>query len=344
MFVALVLIAASLEPVASPSSLRKALPRLSDQVDASTFVCIGTVDEVITVPFPNGIEAGGNGFESRASTELRFARVRVERVLKGDPSTRVVFHEAWSTWACDDTRDTPGERSLFLLGPGVIAAARVEDRIRAASALGSDLILRNVGSGDGIVPILRDGEREYVVRWGWPESLRGPDGAKGWRLADVVAWIETSARFSPEAVTVHARCNEALPPGPDRGATFDLRILPDGSRRLAKWLGEAETVVVDRIDPALWIQLQSTLRHEVGSDDRVIDQASSWPARRLTIRIDERRFEFSQGRDQNLNHADEALKPVLHRALRAWAALWDVLDCPTCTDHRAVDARVLQAR
>src|SRR6185295_12084196 len=113
MLVAAVLISAS---VASLLPLRKGPPRLSDQVDASTLVCIGIVDQEFTVSIPGGIAADATQLDSsRKKSAFQFGRVRVERVLKGDPRTTVVFHEAWSTWTCDTTIAMHGKRALFFL-------------------------------------------------------------------------------------------------------------------------------------------------------------------------------------------------------------------------------------
>ncbi len=338
MWIGLALTCATL---AAPAPLEKAIPRLSDQVDASTLVCIGAVDEVLTVPFPDGIESSDREFESRREDEFRFARIRVERVLKGDPNTKVAFHEAWPTWICDTTSDETGKRALFLLGPGVIAGARAEDRQRVTRALGSDVVLRNVGSGDGIVPILRDGSHEYVQQWNWIDALRDPEHRKGSSLARVVAWIETSARFAPDVVAVHARCNKPIPLGPEAADTFDLRILIDGRRRLARKLGEREWVVVDRIEPTRWDSLQRMLRDLVTRSELIGQDTPGWHARSLSVQMDDHRLEFRQGWEETLSGFDRREQPGVIRSIRVWAALWSVLDCPTCTDHRAGDEQYL---
>ncbi len=339
MIATVTIIGAALATLAAPSPFRRGTPNLTYQVDAAAFVCIGTVDKVFAVSFPDGIDADGTKFESRWETSLRFARIRVERVLKGNPGTTVVFHEAWPTWMCDDTSDRTGERSLFLLGPGVIAKASGSDRNLAVDALGSELILRNVGSGDGIVPIQRDGSHEYVVQWGWPESLRDPDSGKGWSLTRVLSWIETAARFSPESCVVHACCNATFPVASGRTESFDLRLLADGSRRLSK--NQGGFVVVDRVDPPSWNRLQLVLGGELVEAAQTIGDEPGMPARSLAIRVNDRTLAFRQARDQSLESFGEASLLGLQRALRAWAAVWDVLDCPTCTDHRADDERFM---
>src|SRR6188768_226223 len=113
--IALALALLSLAPV-DPAS--KVMTSLAQRTDASSFICIGTVDEVITVQSPEGV-AGGAIIELPET--LEFARIRVERVIKGDPATKVLFHEAWSTWTCDTTGAHTGERSLFLLSAGAVS-------------------------------------------------------------------------------------------------------------------------------------------------------------------------------------------------------------------------------
>src|SRR5436190_8918636 len=98
---------------------------LAERVDAASFICIGTVDEVVPVPRPEGVDSGRFADEKG---RLEFARIRVERVIKGDAATKVVYHEAWPTWLCDSTSAHSGERSLFLLDAGVVSKMTATQR------------------------------------------------------------------------------------------------------------------------------------------------------------------------------------------------------------------------
>ncbi len=338
MLATIALIGAALALLPEPSQRPRALPDLTYQVDTSTFICVGIVEEVSTVSFPNGIDPTSSLVALRSQQELPFARIRVERVLKGDPLARVVFHEAWSTSRQDATRDALGERCLFLLSPGVIARAHASVRNRAVASLGGDLILRNQDGGHGIVPIQRDGEREHVVQRGWPESLRDSESGVGWDLRRITRWIESAARFSPEATMVHARRDLRR----SQSSDFDLRILPDGSRRLVT--NGSGTVRVDRIDPTRWARAKALLRPEIVATETISEsmgQQRDW--RSLTIRGDDKRLSFHQ-RMESFDGFGDSDRAGLLRALRAWAVVSELLDCPTCADHRADDARFLEGR
>jgi hypothetical protein len=149
-----------------PHPAEKSVLRLSDAVDGSTLICIGTVERVDTVVPPEGWRGQADGWSMRqAPAELTLGRVLVERVLKGDPATKVAYHEAWRSWTCDTTSAHAGERCLFFLGPGAVSDAAPLARESLAARVGGAPILCNLGSGDGIVPITVPESGEPFVRF-----------------------------------------------------------------------------------------------------------------------------------------------------------------------------------
>src|SRR5436190_3863972 len=184
----MIVLALALLALAPVEPVSKAMTSLAQRTDASSFICIGTVDEVITVPSPEGA-AGGGIFELPKS--LEFARIRVERVIKGDPATKVLFHEAWPTWMCDTTSAHTGERSLFLLSAGAVSELKPAQRALVESTLAAKLILRNVYSGDGIMPILGRKDGEYVHCFASSPSMAHPDEPYTCRWKPVLEYVET---------------------------------------------------------------------------------------------------------------------------------------------------------
>src|SRR5436189_176804 len=55
----MIVLALALLALAPVEPVSKAMTSLAQRTDASSFICIGTVDEVITVPSPEGAAGGG---------------------------------------------------------------------------------------------------------------------------------------------------------------------------------------------------------------------------------------------------------------------------------------------
>ncbi len=326
--------------VFSPASSvpEKAYVSLADHVDRATLVCIGHVDEVIRIETP-GIDWPTDGFDSA----LPIARIVVERVLKGPQDLKVVYHEVWGTWTCDTTTADIGQRALFLLSPdGKLGSAPPEVRDAVSLRFGTNSILRNVGSGDGIMPIRVVEGEELVHCSGAPEVLRvvGYDS----RLVDVVNYIEVLARFAPELVSVHAR-SQSLRDNVGRRQWFDARILAEGSCRLAVALASHEEVRTLQLEEAGWRLLRSNLESCVGFNDRVIGDSAQWrPERKLVVRAAEGTLTLVEPREFNPLSLGDADWLTLRDALVAWEAITQFLDCRDCYDHSGSDRAWLQAR
>jgi hypothetical protein len=307
---------------------------LSDQIDHSVLVCIGRVEEIVPVTDP---ETG--------ERRLPVARVAVERVLKGAPDTRTVHHEAWSTWTCDTTGARIGQRALFLLGKHTEVSRFMEDERRTVHAeLGTELLLRNVGSGDGIWTIDGSSGEELVSDLGAAEAVGLREGHL-LRLADVVRYVEELARFSPETTWVHARSGSASWSREPSGS-FDLRILPDGSARLARSLGRAERVVTWELGPVARKWLERELALSIAGEVRAVGEAPSHgDVRRLTIRSGESSLSFVEPSAGWCPPVDGTLEErfAAADALRAWQTILVSIDCDGCDDHSEKDRRWLQA-
>jgi len=326
-----------------PSLPRKGLLELRDAVEAASFICIGTVDEVrsVTLP-PSELHAGPGQF-----TRLPFGRIVVERVLKGDAQTAIVFHEAWSTWKCDTTNSHRGQRAVFFLATGTSAAMPEDARAQITSHLGDHPILRNLGSGDGIVPFRIEGEEQTVSFEGAPNALRlaatRPDlpAAKGRRiLADVfVDHVANLCRFDPATVAIHAL---ALVPVRSGEKAFDLRVTSTGSARLAIGDSVEESVRLFDLEPAAWSALRTGLVELMAAEPITFGAAAPFrPQRILKVSLDGRRLSFDEAGNLLGTRIDAAQRPSMRTSLRAWSLVRSAIDCAECVDHRALDASFL---
>jgi hypothetical protein len=328
---ALLLTAAALAPL-EPAS--KAMTSLTLRADASSFICIGTVDRTASVPRPRGAADGDESRELPAT--LEFARIRVERVIKGDPKTEFAYHEAWPTWLCDTTRAAVGKRALFLLGPGSVAGMTETERGTIEHALGTPLVLRNVFSGDGVIPIEGSGEREFVRLYPCPAGteLEGEPYACRWK--PVLGYVETLARFAPEKLALHAQRNDGT-------EGFDLRVLPDGRRRFARRAaGQVDSVVIDAFEAARWKELRMQLERIAGAEDAVVGESNLWAARTLRIRGERQHLELYVPFGYDARLFPEASRPALVRALEAWCVVRGALACDACADDREADRKLLE--
>jgi hypothetical protein len=307
---------------------------LSDQIDHSVLVCIGTVEDIVLVLDP---ETG--------ERRLPVARVAVERVLKGAADTRTVHHEAWGTWACDTTGARIGQRALFLLGPHTQLSRFTEEERRAVHAdLGTELVLRNVGSGDGIRTIDVSRGEERVACRGAPDVIAPPSEMQ--RLVDIARYVEELARFSPDAASAHARSGRASSRSREPSGSFDLRILPDGSARLARSLGRSERVVTWELEPAERERLARELGLATAGEVRAVGSAPGHDdARRLTVRSGAASLSFVEPRDRwsppIAGTTEERFAAA--DALRAWQTIRATIACDGCDDHSEKDRRWLAA-
>jgi hypothetical protein len=258
----LALLALSLASLAPSEPLaRKGYYALADRVDDATFICIGRVEEIVVVPTPATAEPD---FPNRRN-ELPIARVAVERVLKGTPEVSVIHHEAWGTWACDTTGAEVGQRAIFLLAPlGQVAQASEPVRASVHAAIGTDVLLRNVGSGDGILTIPDSTEGSVSCMYG-PTALRSEEPYAS-DFAKVVAYIEDLVRFRPEAVIVHQRRGTASYNA--IAERFDFRLLSDGQARLATQPGSNELVENFVLRPQAVRALMQDLELDIGNEIR----------------------------------------------------------------------------
>jgi len=317
---------------AAGGSVAKGYLALTDKVDRSTFICIGRVVEIVKVPAPAELHS--------PNEELPIARVEVERVFKGDRSRSVIHHEAWSTWKCDTTSAEVGERALFLLAPGVLEGRARNVRQSTYAAIGADVVLRNVGSGDGIVDIEGEGEGARVHCPGAPYVLSDGDHAQ--RIDDLLRYITDLETFSLDAAIVHARSGWPMMSTKAVDA-FDLRVLPDGRARLAKNLGAGELVSMFHVDR--WEQLHRDLDLLVADQRRTVGDATSVPlVRELALRSDGGTLTFAEPSLWFPPGESSEGRRAAEDALKAWALLRAAIDCPECRDDTARDRARLAGR
>jgi len=255
---------------------------------------------------------------------------------------KVVFHEAWSTWTCDTTDAHVGERSLFFLGPGVIDRGPDVDAIeKAMSELGGTPILRNVGSGDGIVSITVPETGEPFVRfYGAPEDYRllDPDGTRRgpWQLSKIVEHVETLAKFSPDRIVVRAGSRSA---GERNG--FDFRVLPDGSMCFA--VSARSPLTVSTLTGSEWNALRGSLTVALGPERIEIGREETYnPYRNLRIAIPGAQLSFTDDDSVIVSGMTDPEFAHYRSAIDAWKLVVAAMNCVDCVDHSASDAELLK--
>lgn len=342
---ALLLLPATLEPTPT----RKTTLCLSDAVDYSTFICIGTVDRVDTVSLPvnwtgqDEHSSNGTGYGDIAPTEVEFGRIVVERVLMGDPTTQVVYHEAWSSWMCDTTSAHEGQRCLFFLLPGEISRAVPSVGTFLNKRLGAGPILRSVGSGDGIVRILQTDSGVDFVRFdAAPDEYRLQDPADSNRdrlqLSKFVEHIETLAKFAPERIAVRATSRQD---GPRSG--FDYRILADGSTCFA--VNARSPLRVSKLTEASWSTLQSSLVLALGAERTEFGEENTYyPFRSLHIALPGTQLSFTDDDNVIVSGMSDAEFARYRSTIEAWKLVRATMDCADCVDHADRDAELLRSR
>lgn len=307
--------------VAGGSPATPGMLGLADRVDLADRICVGRVVDVVEIELPGARALDGSGPLPR----LRFARVEVERTLKGDPAATVLHHEVWDEGTCGSTIAFPGQRALLFLEPSHLTSE--QDRARVRTELG-ELPWHAIGSGLGIVEIETIDGREVTRYAGQPESL-GPERPA---LAGVVAYVEELVRFAPAKLAVHLRCR-----GAGTGDSFDLRLLPDGQMRLARPLGGLEERSLARLPEADWDRLRERIEGLVGERDRTLgDELARADAHRLVVLRSRHaalvlRQPYGPRRP---THTAEARR-TREDAVMGWSLVLEELGVPSCADHAA---------
>jgi len=290
----------------APTSYSKGYYALADRIEDAAVICLGTVTEIVE------LQDDGLGAE-----RLPFARITVERMLKGDPELREVWHEAWGTWACDTTSARVGERGLFLLGDhGGVARTRPEVRARVLRRLGTERILRNVGSGDGL---LEYDPRGFVRMTGDPPGLR-VDGRVSPTALE--AYTRELLEFAPDRLALFARFGgPSVLPG-----TFDLRVRADGEVRLAAPLGWKEEVRRFRLEPARLERVCEALQLHVRPEPLPLGRPEESRLRRLVVRLPAGGLEFHEAvrASGSWPPREPALRLAFEEAERAWRTVLEL--------------------
>jgi len=329
-----------------PAVPKKGVLYLAEAIESSTFICIGTEIESLTVQVPREESEDASAFGATpASAPLGV--IRVERVLKGDASTEFVHHETWSSWTCDETGASIGRRAIYFLGPGIIAQRPPSQRAPILNSLRARTVYRNVGSGDGIVTITNDADRPWVSFNGAPNVLRprrdptsddpAVRSANEWEipLAAFVGYVEDLCRFDSAALAIHARVFE---PARSREKPFDLRILPNGDARLAIGSDVKEVVRTFTLEPAAWNDLSMELFRLAQNGYVDAGEHADRLRRSLRVSVGNRAIRFS---DPSNFSTSLTRRDSLRTAVQAWALVRASFDCAECADFRAADKLLL---
>lgn len=314
-------------------------------VDESTLICVGRVERVESVELP----AGWNPtVRSSPAGPVAFDRIRVERVLEGDPSIRVVYHEAKHTWLCDSTSVPLDTRCVFFLTLGAVANASAEIRDALSTQFEGAPILASVGSGDGFVLVRTDenvpnvgvGDPPDVLLAGTRAQLEDPFErailASRIPLDRFLAYVEDLSRFDRASVAVHARATTPLRPDE---APFDLRILPNGEARLSLGGVNEREVRHFTFSPEKWAVLRESLLERTKTTDVLYCRARTFEdaQRTLVVKLDGRRILFDEPGELSRSPIEPARREEASRCLQAWSLVRGAIDCASCVDHRASD-------
>ncbi len=335
MLILALLVSAASSPTTTAPVEKSAIP-LTAAVDASTFVCIGTVERVETLRLPAG---WGEESIHSAPEIATFGRIRVERVLKGDPDTKTAWHETWKSWTCDMTTAHEGERCLFFLQPGAVSRANVEIRDAVARGLGVAPVYSNVGSGDGIVPILAREGVECVKFHVAPTAMQLEGVPYHQRLAPLIEHVETLARFAPNRVAIHATTRR----DPPKWKAFDLRIRADGAVRLATGSGAGEVARVSQLDESNWRTLRTSITRTLGSAPISFGDPDTFnPYRSLRVALPGVALSFVDDDSVIVSGMEDDEFARYRATIDAWRLVRSAIDCPDCVDHSARDAELLK--
>ncbi len=318
-------------------------------VDESTLICVGRVESVESVVLP----AGWNPtVRNSPAGPVTFERIRVERVLEGDPSIRVVYHEAKHTWLCDSTSVPLDGHCVFFLTPSAVASASAEIRDALSAKFEGAPVLASVGSGDGFVLVRTDepapnisiGDPPDVLLAGTRAQLEDPFErallASRIPLDRFLAYVEDLSRFNRASLAVRARATTPLRPNE---APFDLRILPSGEARLSLGGVNEREVRKFTFSPEKLADLRESLLERMTTTDVVYSRARSLEEaqRTLVVKLDGRRIQFDEPKESSRSPIEPALRDAAIRCSQAWSLVRDAIDCATCADHRASDGRRL---
>lgn len=315
---------------------------LRDEVDASAFACIGRVERVVPIELPARLRPTSADLMGREPEPATLARIRVERVLKGDPETRIVFREVWSTGIFDQSTAVSGDRCVFLLVPGKLADATPAEMAAITKETGKELILRAIPGMDGILPIQGASDREWVTCCTAPREIQAPPAvpAKPFGecvvpLPNFVDYVATLVRFDAQTVAIRAQAFGQLA---HDDQPFDLRITDGGSVRLATGRSRDEKVRVFDLDAATWSTLRDALR-ALAADGPIVarDPVNGAKQRALSVSLDGRTIEFTETRGFVAKQLDTSTCALVASSLRAWSLVRGAVDCPACTDHRPLD-------
>lgn len=276
-----------------------------------------------------------------APQQLTFGRIAVERVLKGDPRTRVVLHEAWGSWMCDTTTTQLGDRCLCFLMPGQISHATPPVRALVEAKLGDVPILRNAGSGDGLPPIFASDLGVPVIRFlGAPEEY-GVRDARGqpsydMDLAKVLQHVETLARFDPSLVAVRATSRRH-----DDKRGFDFRVLADGSTLFTT--GARAPLRTSKLAESEWSSLRTSLTRSIGTDAIEFgDSNGFYPRRSLHVALTDARLSFADDESVIVSRMNGEEFGRYSATIDAWRLVYAAMNRPECVDHTAADEDALK--
>ena len=330
----------------APSAPKVADAKLAEIARFAEVIFVGRVEEVFVLEQPQ--EGDGSGSMPCPLDKLprvRVAKVRVERALKGVEHGDVVHYLATSTWTCDISGATSGERALFLLDESdwpldLQSAARAELKTHTGPAPS----YRVAHFGRGSMPLrLLEGE-EYAAFWSgviMPDDLPTvvglDDDYPSRRAAHLPSLEKLLAKIVLEQLP-HFSLSHRHPLAMDR--SWGFRVWGDGYARLRiDDPKEGAKYIESKIAPEHIAKLTAALRDASASS---VSGSFGQDGPDGVSRILE-----AQGKDHSLSFELHTLFPEsvqgnedrlrVTTALKLWAELRALFDEPHTLDARERD-------
>lgn len=318
--------------VAAPAKV--APMTLAEMVRWSDIVVIGSVVRVEEISPTADVHAD----ESVVRAMPAVAEVRVERWIKGAEQSEPLVYYASSTWICDITSATVGERALFFFSrPSPVPAEELSEEYRAA--FGTRPVMWVVQSGRGRMPLSSIDGVDHATCWvgdvlmpkGAP-LVPGPEPEYSFIKSIPVSWLEAEvARLAEEQRKPWLRAEVVSSDLPGTAWRLDVRYdrraeltIGTGSQRVERELTlggrDMWTIEVALRKQSAFAELPSPTFD--GRDHRV-----------LTI--------WSEGGESVFNIGalpDGLVNNARRDFVTVWSELVRSIDDPACIDHRARDA------
>jgi hypothetical protein len=332
-----------IDPAGASFSPRVMAPTLEDLVRHSDVIVVGEVKRIEHVHRAHDAQEEGAFTFDQLPTDVPIAEVRVTQVLLGTSDLGSVLFLAAPTWACDTSTAVVGESALLFLA-NTTKDKLFDDSLRRdiRRALPQGELMRIAWSGRGRLPLSSLGvcTSGVILPKYTPDEEEVHPGQPRFRGAVPLPWITALVQKSIEAqkkIWLRASVSEVVEGGV--GWNLEIRLNRQAQLTIHEPGGDRETHFA--LDPNAYTKLEWDIR-DLGTKSIPETLGTGHP--RLGTRLLER---FPPGADSKLRilSIDEEWmsKPERNEAtqavLVAWKKIRDLVDEPSCADHRPTDDR-----